>query len=181
MIWQQETIFELSLYGCKPSPESDFFFFCVGQQRLNYWPCLPVNIVTKNTEARCANSLHGPQWYMPNKEKQQIFDKSLTSLSQPKLPSCFLAEDIFMCVAVSIVPPEVFFYNFRLFRRSPVLLQTFPVETELYRDVCAVFRAMCIVWLIGVPILKIFCDQHLSGRALLDKSTMTCPAKNLKP
>ena len=118
---------------------------------------------------------------MPNKEKQQIFDKSLTSLSQPKLPSCFLAEDIFMCVAVSIVPPEVFFYNFRLFRRSPVLLQTFPVETELYRDVCAVFRAMCIVWLIGVPILKIFCDQHLSGRALLDKSTMTCPAKNLKP
>ena len=114
MIWQQETIFDLSLYGCKPSPESDFFFFCVGQQRLNYWPCLPVNIVTKNTEARCANSLHGPQCRVPNKEKQQIFDESLTSLSQPELRSCFLAEDIFMCVAVSIVPPEVFFLHFQI-------------------------------------------------------------------
>ena len=58
------------------------------------------------------------------------------------------------------------FYIFRFFCRSPVLLKSFPVEAELYRDVCAVLRAVCIVWLIGVPILKIFCDQHLSGRAV---------------
>jgi len=55
-----------------------------------------------------------------------------------------------MCVAVSIVPP--------------VLLQSFPVEAELYRDVSAVFRAVCIVWLIGVPILEAVSKSPLGGR-----------------
>ena len=64
--------------------------------------------MSQKTGAQCANSLYGLHYHVPNKEKQQIFDESLTSLSQPELRSCFLAEDIFMCVAVSIVPPEVF-------------------------------------------------------------------------
>ena len=55
-----------------------FLFFLFLQQRLNYWPCLPVHIltnVTKKTEERCVNSLYGPHYHVPNKEKQQILRK----------------------------------------------------------------------------------------------------------
>ena len=50
------TIFELSLYGCKPSPESDSSFFCVGKQRLNYWPCLPVNKMSQKIQKHGAET-----------------------------------------------------------------------------------------------------------------------------
>ena len=74
------------------------------------------------------------------------------------------------------------FFQLRNIFSLPVLLESFPVEAELYRDMSAVFRAMCIVWLIGVPILKIFFFINTSrdqGRAVEDKGPMTCPAKSL--
>ena len=183
-----------------------FLFFLFLQQRLNYWPCLPVHIltnVTKKTEERCVNCLYGPHYHVPNKEKQQILRKwrifniinpidiidnwytwyneynyNMIIINDNCHDQSFVhvfSQRTFLCaLQFRSFHLKYFFYIFWLFRRSPVLLQSFPVEAELYRDVSAVFRAMCIVWLIGVPILKIFCDQHLQSR------TVPCPCSMKK-
>ena len=84
--------------------------------------------------------------------------------------SSFFTENIFVGVAISIVPPAFFsfesmciwFFNKYIlilgidppFLLVPVLLQSVPVEAELDRDVSAVFRTVRIVRLLLVPVLR---------------------------
>ena len=119
-------------------------------------------------------------------------------MSDLEFYSSFLTENIFVSIAISIVPPALRNFYFIIFVfvlwDLPVFFKPVPVKAKLDGYVCTIFRTVRIVWLLFVPVLthttnstqelcqRRWCDQfdgsiHL--KSLSQFLARCCPPRQL--
>ena len=104
-------------------------------------------------------SVNNLVWQMVAQHMIKNYLESVThkQMSDLEFYSSFLTENIFVSIAISIVPPVFVNFYFIIFIfvlcDLPVFFKPVPVEAKLDGYMCTIFRTVRIVWLLFVPVL----------------------------